>query len=460
MAKELKLPQISEDADSAQVSEILVSEGDSIKEEQSIIAVETDKASVEVPATSGGKVKEIKVKEGDEITVGDVILILEDEGDEGDEEDSQEEEPTQGEEEKTEKEEAPDDEEQVDEEDKKEEKEEPSSRKSEEKADEKEESADEKEEPKEKKKEPEEEPEQESKNGDAKDVPASPGVRRYARELGVDIRGVKGSGKDGRISEEDVKSHVREGQGGGTGQDPALPDFSKWGDVEKQPMSSIRKAIAKSTDNSWKTIPHVTHFDEAEVSNLEEYLEKHQQKAEKNGVKLTFTAIMTKIAAAALQRFPKFNASLDFANREIIFKKYINIGIAADTPKGLLIPIVYDVDKKNLMALAGEIQELAEKARNQKLSQEEMQGGTFVISNLGGIGGTNFTPIIYHPQVAILGMSRSYIKPVYEDGKFKPKTVLPLSLSYDHRIIDGAEGARFLRWICQAIEDPFEALLG
>ncbi|WP_143961355.1 2-oxo acid dehydrogenase subunit E2 [Litoribacter populi] len=462
MAKELKLPQISEDADSAQVSEILVSEGDTIKEEQSIIAVETDKASVEVPATAGGTVKEIKVKEGDEISVGDVILILEeDEEDESPEEDQEEmeDEDSQEEEKKRADDEDDEDDEEITAEDESRESAKEEDSKSDEKGKGKMEKKKEKT-PKDKEKKEERQPEQESKDKkDDRDVPAAPGVRRFARELGVEIRQVKGSGKGGRISDEDVKRHVRENKGE-TGSPAALPDFSKWGEVERKPLSGIRKTVAKSTANSWTTIPHVTHFDEANLQNLEEYLEKHQTKAEEKGAKLSMTAILTKIAAVALQRFPNFNASLDMENREIIYKKYINIGIAADTEKGLLIPVVKDVAQKDLSTLSKEIKSLAKKARKQDLSQKDMQGGTFVISNLGGIGGTQFTPIIYHPQVAILGMSRSYVKPVYDDGQFKPQSTLPLSLSYDHRLIDGAEAARFLRWICLAIEDPFEALLG
>jgi len=475
MAKELKLPQISEDADSAQVSEILVSEGDTIKEEQSIIAVETDKASVEVPATAGGTVKEIKVKEGDEISVGDVILILEDDeeddedqGNDGEKEDSDEEkseesDKDEGEEEKRKDGDGDDEEEDDDgredddegEDDEKDDKIDKKKASKEKRKKEKEE----KKSSKDKKKKEDQQSDRKSKEDGDKEVPAAPSVRRLARELGVDIRAVKGSGSSGRISDEDVKDHAKGKQeAGGTGT-AALPDFSKWGEVERKPLSSIRKAVAKSTDTSWRTIPHVTHFDEAVLTNLEQYLEKHQAKAREKGSKLTLTAILTKICATALQRFPKFNASLDMESQEVIYKKYIHVGLAADTEKGLLIPIVRDVDKKGVLDLSKEIQELAKKARKQKLSKEDMQGGTFVISNLGGIGGTQFTPIIYHPQVAILGISQSYIKPVYEDGKFKPKSMLPLSLSYDHRLIDGAEGARFLKWICQAIEDPFEALL-
>lgn len=424
MAKEVKVPKISEGVESATVAEVLVSEGDTIKEEQSIIAVETDKASVEVPSSDGGKVKEIKVKEGDEIKVGDVILTLEEEGGE----------------EKEEK----------DEEKEKEEKEKAEAKKKEEK-----EKAE-----KEEKEKPEKE---EKKEEEGEEVPASPAVRRLAREMDVDIQALDGSGPGGRITEADVKSATKkkaEGGEGGAPTQPPLPDFSQWGQVERQDLSAIRKATAKNTLSSWQTIPHVTQFDEADISGIEEYMQKMQDKVEEAGGKLTITAILLKVAANALQQFPKFNASIDLPNEEVILKKYIHIGMAVDTEKGLLLPVIRDVNKKSIIDLSVEITELAEKARNGELSPEEMKGGNFSISNLGGIGGTNFTPVVYHPQVAILGISRTDTQPVFVEGKFEPRQILPLSLSYDHRLIDGAEGARFLKWISQALEDPYKALLG
>ena len=451
MAKEVKVPKISEGVESAEVTEVLVSEGDTIKEEQSIIAVETDKASVEVPSSDSGKVKEIKVKEGDEVKVGDVILILEEDG-EGEEKEEKEE--KEKEEPKAEKEE---------EEGKKEEKKEGEEEKEEAKAEKKEgEEKKEEEEDKEEEKAKKEEEEKEEKE-EAEEVPASPSVRRLARELGVEIRAVEGSGPGGRITEEDVKSQTKEKAGkareGGPAQ-PALPDFSKWGKVERESLSNIRKATAKNTATSWQTIPHVTQFDEADITNIEEYRKQNSEKVEKAGGKLTVTAILLKIVANALQQFPKFNASLDMENEEVILKRYLNIGIAVDTEKGLLVPVIRDVGRKSITELSVEITELAEKARNQQLSLEDMKGGNFNISNLGGIGGTNFTPIVYHPQVAVLGVARAKTQPVFIEGKFEPRQVLPLSLSYDHRLIDGAEGAEFLHWICQALEDPYTALLG
>lgn len=479
MAKEIKLPQISEGVASAQVAEVLVSEGDIIEKEQSIIAVETDKASVEVPATESGKVKEIKVKAGDEIKAGDVILILEEEESEADKEDQ-----GAGEEAKEEKKDEVKTEKQAKEPS---EKEEQQAEKPEQRAEEptkaaakpeqkkateqKEEAKAEKEsakaaaEEEEKKQEKKDEPEKAgAKEPEEKEevaqVPASPGVRRLAREMGVDIQAIAGSGEAGRITEEDIKAHAgKPGQQEEKLKQPALPDFSQWGEVERKPLSNIRKAIAENTAASWHAIPHVTHFDEADISGIEEYRKENSKKAEVAGGKLTITAILVKIAANALQRFSMVNASIDTEKGEVILKKYVHIGIAVDTEKGLLVPVIRNADKKSLLDIAVEITALSGKARDQKLSPEEMQGGNFVVSNLGGIGGTNFTPIVYHPQVAILGVSKAKWQPVYLEGIFVPRLVLPLSLSYDHRLIDGAEGARFLRWIGQALEDPYKALL-
>jgi pyruvate dehydrogenase E2 component (dihydrolipoamide acetyltransferase) len=294
-----------------------------------------------------------------------------------------------------------------------------------------------------------------------KEVAASPSVRRLARELGVNIEEVEGTGPGERISEEDVKSHTKKStEKKQSTSSLKLPDFSKWGEVERKPLSGIRKATAKQVTTSWQAIPHVFQFDQADISGIAEYMEKNSEKVEKAGGKLTITAVLLKIVAGALQQFPKFNGSVDMENEEMILKKYIYIGIAVDTEKGLLMPVIRDVNEKSIVELSVELTEIAEKAREQKLSLEEMQGGNFSISNLGGIGGTNFTPIIYHPQVAILGISRTETKPVYIDGNFEPRQILPLSLSYDHRLIDGAEAAEFLRWIGQALEDPYKALLG
>ncbi|MUP45959.1 biotin/lipoyl-binding protein [Gramella sp. BOM4] len=454
MAEEIKIPQISEGVEKATVNEVLVSEGDQIEKDQSLIVVESDKASVEIPSPKAGTVETIKVSEGDEVEVGDVILTLEVSG--GDSEENSEEKSGK-------KEDSQEGQEEATENDSEDSKSKKSGKKQEETSEDEEEKADEEDKSgKEEKpgKSSEKDKEDPSKSGTGENVPAAPGVRRFARELGVDISQVSGSGEGGRISREDVKAHAK---GGGQKQTTSLsklPDFSEFGETEVKKLSGIRTATAENTSAAWKEIPHVFQFEEADISGIEEFMEKHKEKAEKAGGKLSITAILIKIAATALQRFPKFNASVDMENEQMILKKYVNIGVAVDTEKGLLVPVIRDVDKKGLIEIARELVELAEKAREGKLDPDSMKGGNFSISNLGGFGGTNFTPIIYHPQVAILGVSRAAKKPVYVDGNLEPRNILPLSLSYDHRLIDGAEGVQFLHWIAKALEDPYEALLG
>jgi pyruvate dehydrogenase E2 component (dihydrolipoamide acetyltransferase) len=294
------------------------------------------------------------------------------------------------------------------------------------------------------------------------EVPAAPSVRRLAREMDVDLTRVKGSGPGERITADDVKSYAakpEEAKEEGKSLNPRIkmPDFSQWGPVSKEKAKTIRRLTAENVLKSWQNIPHVTHFDEADMTSLENFRKQYQQKAEKEGVKLTVTALLLKITGFALQKFPQFNAS--FSGDEIIYKHYFNIGVAVDTPRGLLVPVIRDVNSKSLIQLSKELDELAAKAREKKISPDEMQGGNFTISNLGGIGGTGFTPIILPPQVAILGVSRAAYKPLYIEEELQKRMIIPLSVSYDHRIIDGADGARFLRWICDVIEDPFAILL-
>jgi pyruvate dehydrogenase E2 component (dihydrolipoamide acetyltransferase) len=290
-------------------------------------------------------------------------------------------------------------------------------------------------------------------------APAAPSVRRLARELGVDIRRVQGSGPGGRISNEDVQAFVKaviSGSGGAAPVAPsALPDFTKWGEVERKPMSNIRRKTAEHLGNAWNQIPHVTQHDKADITAVEELRKKYAPQAEKAGGKLTMTAIALKVAAAALQRFPQFNSSVDMARNEIVYRKSIHVGVAVDTPRGLLVPVIRDVDRKGIIELATDLAKVSEKARGGKLSLDDMQGGGFTITNLGGIGGTSFTPIVNWPEVAILGISRGGYEPVYDGHAFQPRLMLPLSLSYDHRVIDGADGARFLRWVAEAFEQPF-----
>jgi pyruvate dehydrogenase E2 component (dihydrolipoamide acetyltransferase) len=290
-------------------------------------------------------------------------------------------------------------------------------------------------------------------------APAAPSVRRMARELGVDIDQVAGSGEGGRISVDDVKAHAKRlvtdvlRSGGITA--PPLPDFSRWGESERQPMRAVRRKTAEHLSGVWASVPHVTQFDIADVTALEELRHKYAKQAEAAGGALTVTAIAVKVAAAALRKFPQFNASVDMRSSEIVLKKYVNIGIAVDTDRGLLVPVIRDADRKNIVQIAVELAQLSEKARTRKIALDEMQGGCFSISNLGGIGGTYFTPLINAPEVAILGISRAAIQPKYVDGSFVPRLMLPLSLSYDHRVIDGADGIRFLRWVAEAMEQPF-----
>jgi pyruvate dehydrogenase E2 component (dihydrolipoamide acetyltransferase) len=300
-------------------------------------------------------------------------------------------------------------------------------------------------------------------------VPASPTVRRMARELGVDINKVRGSGPGGRISSEDVSAFAKSiitGSSTGAvqtgpssiGPAPAgirpLPDFSRYGEVERTPMSKVRAITAQSMAYAWNSVPHVTQHDEADITALEAARKKYAPRVEQGGGKLTVAAIITKVCAAALRRFPDFNASIDMQRGEIVHKKYFNIGIAVDTDRGLLVPVIKHVDTKNLVEIAADLTALAEKARTKKIMPDDLEGGCFTISNLGGIGGVGFTPIVYAPEVAILGVSRASMKPVYINNAFEPRLILPLSLSYDHRLIDGAAAARFLRWVCEALENP------
>jgi pyruvate dehydrogenase E2 component (dihydrolipoamide acetyltransferase) len=293
-----------------------------------------------------------------------------------------------------------------------------------------------------------------------------------ARELGVDVDNVPGSGPGGRISAEDVKAHAKRlitepAAGGAAVAAEPLPDFTRWGEIERQPMRAVRRKTAEHLSAAWATVPHVTQHDVADVTSLEELRKRYGKQAEAAGGNLTVTAIAVKIVAAALKVFPQFNSSVDLAAGEIIYKKYVNIGVAVDTDRGLLVPVIRNAAAKNIVQLSVELSQLSEKARTRKISLDEMQGGCFSISNLGGIGGSFFTPIVNAPEVAILGISRARMEPVYvgaerggsspreDEGRFVPRLMLPLSLSYDHRAIDGADGIRFLRWVAEAFEQPF-----
>ncbi len=428
MKKEVKIPEISESVDMGQVANILVKEGDKVSKDQSLIEIETEKAATDIPSPYAGIVDEIKIKVGDEVKKKQVFMIIEVDEDAGDVSDE---------------------------------------RKQEEKEKEEEEEGDKKESPRKDIPSGDEEKEQhsqtsqgEDKTQQLSDIPASPSVRRLAREKNIDIRDVEGTGPGNRITAEDIEKFTKAGQKAGTKtKTQELPDFSRWGDISRESMDNVRKITANNLQENWSFIPHVTQHDEADITKLEEFRKQNLKKVEKEGGKLTITSILLKIAGFALEKFPSFNASIDMKNQEIIFKHFYHIGIAVDTPRGLLVPVIREINKKSLSQIAVELTEIAEKARNKKIKPEEMEGGNFTISNLGGIGGTSFTPIVYAPQVAILGLAEAATKPVWNGEQFTPRLMLPMSLSYDHRIIDGADGARFLRFIVNTIENPFQMII-
>jgi pyruvate dehydrogenase E2 component (dihydrolipoamide acetyltransferase) len=292
---------------------------------------------------------------------------------------------------------------------------------------------------------------------------ASPSIRRFARELGVDLSLVKGSAEKGRITKDDVQNYVKvalstprgtaTGIGGIQLLDMPVVDFAKFGEIESKPLSRIKKISGANLHRNWVMLPHVTQFDEADITELEAFRKEIGAEYAKQGVKITPLVFLLKAVVMALQKFPEFNASLDASGENLILKKYFHIGVAVDTPDGLMVPVIRDVDQKGLVQLAKELGEISQRARDKKLTAAEMQGGCFSISSLGGIGGTAFTPIINAPEVAILGVSRSSMKPVWKEGEFVPRLMLPLSLSYDHRVIDGASGARFTTALAQVLSD-------
>jgi pyruvate dehydrogenase E2 component (dihydrolipoamide acetyltransferase) len=440
-AVEVKLPELGENVESGTITQVLVSEGDTVEQEQEIVEVETDKAAVQVPSTVGGRVKEIRVKSGEDVNVGQTLLVIE----------------------STEAAQAPSDQAAP----------KPSEARTEEAASQKEAKTAEPE-PAESStpSQPSTEPARAAADKKteppkaAKRVPAAPSVRRFAREIGIDITDVPGSGPGNRISIDDVKRYSKmlneqkaAGQTVFQGIEPeSLPDFSKWGEVERVSMSKVRSTTAKHLGYAWATAPHVTQFDKADITHLESLRKQYGEQVKEAGGKLTVTAILLKVIEKALKRFPQMNASVDMEQQDIIYKKYYHIGVAVDTDRGLLVPVIRDVDRKNLTELSIELTEVAQKARDRKLSLEDMQGGNFSISNLGGIGGTGFSPVVNTPEVGILGVARAEMQPVYQDGNFEARLILPLSLSYDHRLIDGADGARFLRWVAEALERPFSLL--
>lgn len=471
MAQEFRLPTLQEGIASATVVKILVAVGDTIAVGDPVIEVETDKASVEVPSGVAGTVQAIHVTEGQQVTTGTLILTVAEASAPAAAPPQAPEAPVPAPQPA-----APPPAPQP--------------------------------EPEPEQPAPQPAPEQAARaeqlvvaaqvtaatpaSAGADDeaapprrtIPAAPSVRRFAREIGIDIAQVPGTGPGGRISIEDVKAYARRlaqaaaGAAAPAAAAPAatpatplpaaeaaaparaaaaaeqLPDFTKWGPVERVPMSGVRRTAAHRLSQAWVTIPHVTHHDKADITEMEKFRKQYAPRVEAAGGKLTMTAILIKVLTAALKEFPQFNASVDMAANEIVYKKYYHIGVAVDTDRGLLVPVIRDADRKSLTQIAVELGEIAARAREKKLTLEDMSGATFTISNLGGIGGEYFTPIVNWPEVAIMGVARSRIEPVYIDGQFVPRTMLPLSLSYDHRIIDGADAARFMRWVIRILEDP------
>lgn len=444
MATEFKLPELGENIEHADVLEVLVKVGDTIEVDTPVLEIETDKATIEVPSDVAGTVTEIKISAGDSAAIGQTILLLEPSeaasspAPESAPAPTPEPEPTP---------------------------------------------------------EPTPEPATESPAAAVKETPAAtvvvapptatvpprptngtsqprryapaaPSTRRLAREIGVDINQVPGSGPGGRISISDVKAHAKNllknrpaervamVAAPGAPVAPPLPDFSSFGQIRREKMSTIRKRTAEQMHMAWSTIPQVTQFDKADITDLEALRKKTNAGLKDRGIKITVTAILLKVLGTALRKFPNFNASIDMANEEVVYKDYFNVGVAVDTERGLLVPVVRGVGDQNIVELAQSLNELAQKARDRKIRPDDLQGSCITVTNLGGIGGHAFTPIVNPPEVAILGVSRASTEPVMLEGKFRARLRMPLCLSYDHRLIDGADAARFLRWVCEALENP------
>jgi pyruvate dehydrogenase E2 component (dihydrolipoamide acetyltransferase) len=446
MVKEIFIPDIG-DFENVEVVELLVKAGDSINVEDSLISVESDKATMEIPAPEAGVVKELKVKLGDTVSQGSLILLLEPASNDSAvaapvEEPSAEpapvattatatattatSQPTLA----------------------------PATTAA----------------PTPVKAAPSPTPVKASPTAKIDEVAfakayATPSVRKFARELGVDLAQVEGTGRKKRITREDVQNFIKralaQGAGGaGLGVAP-MPeiDFSQWGAIETKALTKINKLTGQNLHRNWVTVPHVTQFDEADVTHLEEFRKSMVAEYKDKGIKITILVFLMKAVVSALKEYPRFNASLDASGENLIFKKYFHIGIAVDTPDGLVVPVVRDVDRKTLVELASELGEISVKARDKKLKPSDMQGGCFTISSLGGIGGTKFTPIVNAPEVAILGVSRAKMQPVWNGESFEPRLILPLSLSYDHRVVDGADGARFTTFLSRVLSDTRRLLL-
>lgn len=424
---EFKIPEVGENIKSGTVVAISVSVGDTVSKDQDLLELETDKASLPVPSPVDGTIKEILVHVNDEVKIGQIVMVIDAEGA-----------PAAKAPAKTESVQTTSATHQA---------QQPAIPSP---------------------AQPAQTsvlssltakiqsfmPKSNESIGAQSGAPAAPSVRRLARELGVEISSVPGTGPGGRISETDVKNFTKQIvlSGAGLASAPAkpLPDFAKFGNVKREKMSKIRQVTKDHMAHCWSTIPHVTQFDKADISDLETIRKKNSTEDRK----LTVTPFLIKVLAAALKEFPQFNASIDANNNEVIYKQYINIGVAVDTDRGLLVPVLRDADKKSIFEITDELNETAERARNKKTGLDELQGGSMTITNLGGIGGFAFTPIVNWPEVCILGVSRGGFEPVYDknNNTFVPRFKLPLCLSYDHRLIDGADAARFLRWVCERLE--------
>jgi pyruvate dehydrogenase E2 component (dihydrolipoamide acetyltransferase) len=501
---EFKLPELGENVSAGDVMRVLVKPGDTVANDQAVLELETDKATIEVPSSVAGTVKDVKVKQGEKVKVGQTIFTV-DEGakDTKATKESKDSKDTKAQDTKeqasdsaakpkpqpegapeeggmsqaaTAERDAPTD--GGDAGTAREDREGDKPGTADQPAAQAAPGTERRAAPRLPEDEIEEPPRQ--KRGEVVDISrgprtqaapavegpapaAAPSVRRIARELGVEIRQVTGTGPSGRITVDDVHAFVRQAlTSGGAAAAPAgapasqpLPDFAKWGDVERKPISNVRRKTAEHLGHAWSVVPAVTQHDKADITALEELRKKYSPMAERAGGKMTVTAIALKILAGAVRKFPQFASSLDLGRGQLIYKKYANIGVAVDTDRGLLVAVIRDVDRKGIVELSAELAKVSEKARAGKLTLDEMSGGVITISNLGGIGGVGFSPIVNWPEVAILGISRGSHEPVWDGHAFQPRLMLPLSLSYDHRVIDGADAARFLRWVADAFENPF-----
>lgn len=420
MSIEFKLQALKENVEIVEVNAIKVTVGDIVTKDQPLVEVQADKAALEVPSPAAGKITQILIKQGDQVKIGQLIFVIDPVG-AGAAVASSSPPPV-----------------------------------------------------------PQKTPVAAPihapaavpvatatatktapialAHDDNKVIPAGPSTRRIARELGVDLGHVPGTGRHGRVSEDDVRSFVRgsgsNGSSGGSISVPPLPRFEDFGTVERQPMSAIRRATARQMSLSWSIVPHVTQSDVSDITDFEAF-----RKSQSKGPKFTISAFAMKAVVVLLKEYPVFNSSIDVAGNQIIHKKFYNIGVAVDTENGLLVPVIRDVDKKSIVELAEELTSIAERARQRKLDSKDLTGGTFTITNLGGIGGTGFTPIVNYPEVAILGISRGRLEPVVHNGEIVPRLMMPLSLSYDHRVIDGAVAARFTRRLAEMLENPYQLLI-